>query len=58
MAPTPERSRAGPGHVGRGRVSEVIFTSGTESEPKAVMHTEHTTNFSVRAAFTDLEPDR
>lgn len=35
-------------------VSEVIFTSGTEAEPKAVMHTEQTTNFSVRAAFADL----
>lgn len=35
-------------------VSEVIFTSGTEAEPKAVMHTENTTNFSVRAAYNDL----
>jgi acyl-CoA synthetase (AMP-forming)/AMP-acid ligase II len=35
-------------------VSEVIFTSGTEAEPKAVMHTEQTTNFSVRAAYADL----
>jgi acyl-CoA synthetase (AMP-forming)/AMP-acid ligase II len=37
-----------------GDVSEVIFTSGTEAEPKAVLHTEHTTNFSVRAAYDDL----
>jgi len=31
-------------------VSELIFTSGTESVPKAVMHTEETTNFGVRVA--------
>jgi len=36
-------------------VSELIFTSGTEAEPKAIMHTEQTTNFSVRAAFTSLD---
>ncbi|HXC77369.1 MAG TPA: AMP-binding protein [Candidatus Acidoferrum sp.] len=35
-------------------VSELIFTSGTEAEPKAVMHTEQTTNFSVRTAFKSL----
>lgn len=35
-------------------VSEVIFTSGTEAQPKAIMHTEQTTNFSVRAAHDDL----
>ena len=35
-------------------VSEVIFTSGTEAQPKAIMHTEQTTNFSVRAAYSDL----
>jgi acyl-coenzyme A synthetase/AMP-(fatty) acid ligase len=35
-------------------VSEIIFTSGTESTPKAVMHTEETTNFAVRVAFSDL----
>ncbi len=35
-------------------VSELIFTSGTEAEPKAVMHTEQTTNFSVRTAFSSL----
>jgi non-ribosomal peptide synthetase component E (peptide arylation enzyme) len=35
-------------------VSELIFTSGTEASPKAIMHTEQTTNFSVRVAFEDL----
>jgi acyl-CoA synthetase (AMP-forming)/AMP-acid ligase II len=35
-------------------VSELIFTSGTEAVPKAIMHTEHTANFSVRVAYTDL----
>jgi acyl-coenzyme A synthetase/AMP-(fatty) acid ligase len=35
-------------------VSEVIFTSGTESTPKAVMHTEETTNFAARVVFEDL----
>ena len=35
-------------------VSELIFTSGTEARPKAIMHTEQTTNFSVRVAYTDL----
>ncbi len=45
------------GAVAPGRadaVSEVIFTSGTEAQPKAIMHTEQTTNFSVRAACADL----
>jgi acyl-CoA synthetase (AMP-forming)/AMP-acid ligase II len=36
------------------RVSELIFTSGTESVPKAVMHTEQTAGFSVRIARDDL----
>jgi acyl-CoA synthetase (AMP-forming)/AMP-acid ligase II len=36
------------------RVSEVIFTSGTEATPKAVMHTEQTAGFSVRVAREDL----
>jgi acyl-coenzyme A synthetase/AMP-(fatty) acid ligase len=43
--------------LGSGRadaVSEVIFTSGTEAQPKAIMHTEQTANFSVRVAYTDL----
>jgi non-ribosomal peptide synthetase component E (peptide arylation enzyme) len=35
-------------------VSEVIFTSGTEAQPKAILHTEQTANFSVRVAFDDL----
>lgn len=35
-------------------VSEIIFTSGTEATPKAIMHTEQTTNFSVRVARDDL----
>jgi acyl-coenzyme A synthetase/AMP-(fatty) acid ligase len=29
-------------------VSELLFTSGTEAAPKAVMHTEQTTNFAAR----------
>jgi acyl-coenzyme A synthetase/AMP-(fatty) acid ligase len=36
-------------------VSELIFTSGTEAAPKAIMHTEQTANFSVRVAAEDLE---
>lgn len=36
------------------RVSELIFTSGTESQPKAVMHTEETANHSVRSAHAHL----
>lgn len=36
-------------------VSELIFTSGTEANPKAIMHTEQTANFSVRAAYRDME---
>lgn len=35
-------------------VSELIFTSGTEARPKAIMHTEQTAGFSVRVAFDDL----
>ena len=35
-------------------VSELIFTSGTEATPKAIMHTEETANFAVRATFGDL----
>lgn len=38
-------------------VSELIFTSGTEATPKAIMHTEQTTNFSVRVAASDLGID-
>ncbi len=46
-----------PGVLGSPRadaVSELIFTSGTEATPKAIMHTEQTTNFSVRVAASDL----
>ena len=46
--------------LGAGRasaVSEVIFTSGTEARPKAIMHTEQTANFSVRVAYEDLQMD-
>jgi acyl-CoA synthetase (AMP-forming)/AMP-acid ligase II len=46
-----------PAALGRGvaeAVSEVIFTSGTEARPKAIMHTEQTANFSVRVAYSDL----
>ncbi len=39
-------------------VSELIFTSGTEAVPKAIMHTEQTANFSVRVAYTDLDLGR
>lgn len=35
-------------------VSELMFTSGTEAAPKAIMHTEQTTGFSVRTAYTSL----
>jgi acyl-coenzyme A synthetase/AMP-(fatty) acid ligase len=35
-------------------VSELIFTSGTESQPKAVMHTEETTNHSARSSYAHL----
>jgi non-ribosomal peptide synthetase component E (peptide arylation enzyme) len=46
----PSELRPGHAHV----VSELIFTSGTEARPKAIMHTEKTTNFSVRVAYEDL----
>ncbi|MCU1380153.1 MAG: hypothetical protein JWN29_3136, partial [Acidimicrobiales bacterium] len=45
------------GELGRGEattVSELIFTSGTEATPKAIMHTEETAGFSVRVAYDDL----
>ncbi len=50
------RDRAGGAPAGRdaAAVSELIFTSGTEATPKAIMHTEQTTNFSVRVAADDL----
>lgn len=40
--------------VAASAVSELIFTSGTEADPKAVMHTEQTTNFSVRTAWRSI----
>jgi acyl-coenzyme A synthetase/AMP-(fatty) acid ligase len=52
-APDP-RPQVTQGQFSAGDVSEVIFTSGTEAEPKAIMHTEETTNFAVRTAFADL----
>lgn len=36
-------------------LSEVIFTSGTEAAPKAVLHSEETASFSVRQARIDME---
>jgi acyl-CoA synthetase (AMP-forming)/AMP-acid ligase II len=38
----------------RSPVSELIFTSGTESVPKAIMHTEANANCAVRTLFSDL----
>ncbi|HEV7680380.1 MAG TPA: AMP-binding protein [Candidatus Dormibacteraeota bacterium] len=43
-----------PEHPRAEAVSELIFTSGTEAAPKAIMHTEQTANFSVRVAYADL----
>ncbi len=40
--------------VSASNVSELIFTSGTEATPKAIMHTEETANFAVRQLFADL----
>jgi acyl-CoA synthetase (AMP-forming)/AMP-acid ligase II/enoyl-CoA hydratase/carnithine racemase len=36
------------------QLSEVIFTSGTEARPKAVMHTEQTANQAVRSSYDHL----
>jgi acyl-CoA synthetase (AMP-forming)/AMP-acid ligase II len=50
-------AEAAPSELRRGdadMVSELIFTSGTEARPKAIMHTEKTTNFSARVAYEDL----
>jgi acyl-coenzyme A synthetase/AMP-(fatty) acid ligase len=41
----------------RSPVSEVIFTSGTESTPKSIMHTEENANCAVRTLFKDLGED-
>jgi cyclohexanecarboxylate-CoA ligase len=35
-------------------VSELLFTSGTEADPKAVMHTEQTANFAARNVADSL----
>jgi acyl-CoA synthetase (AMP-forming)/AMP-acid ligase II len=35
-------------------VCELIFTSGTEASPKAIMHTEQTTNHGVRSLWSSL----
>jgi acyl-CoA synthetase (AMP-forming)/AMP-acid ligase II len=35
-------------------VSELIFTSGTEATPKAIMHTEQTASFAMRSARRHL----
>ena len=43
VGPLPDRDAAA--------LSELIFTSGTEAAPKAIMHTEQTTNVSVRATI-------
>jgi cyclohexanecarboxylate-CoA ligase len=37
-----------------GDISELLFSSGTEAQPKAILHTEQTTNCAVRTAYTDL----
>jgi acyl-coenzyme A synthetase/AMP-(fatty) acid ligase len=38
----------------RSAVSELIFTSGTEATPKAIMHTEENANLAVRTTFADI----
>jgi acyl-CoA synthetase (AMP-forming)/AMP-acid ligase II len=44
-----ESDRALPALLPAASVSELMFTSGTEAEPKAVMHTERTLNATLRA---------
>lgn len=51
---TDEQRRLG---AGRSSVSELIFTSGTEATPKAIMHTEANANCAVRILFADLGAD-
>jgi acyl-CoA synthetase (AMP-forming)/AMP-acid ligase II len=43
--------------AGQASVSELIFTSGTEATPKAIMHTEANANCAVRILFDDLGAD-
>jgi cyclohexanecarboxylate-CoA ligase len=52
-------ARPGAGALDRGvgSVSELIFTSGTEATPKAIMHTEENANLAVRTLFTDIGVD-
>ena len=52
LEPFPATGRASP--VDAGAVSELIFSSGTEAEPKAIMHTEQTANAAMRAAHSAL----
>ena len=40
--------------VDASQVSELIFTSGTEATPKAIMHTEETANFGARSLVQAL----
>jgi acyl-coenzyme A synthetase/AMP-(fatty) acid ligase len=35
-------------------VSQIIFTSGTEADPKAIMHSEETASSNIRAVWTSL----
>lgn len=49
VAPAGDRSPLDPSAV-----SELLFTSGTESDPKAVMHTEQTANFAARNVADSL----
>jgi cyclohexanecarboxylate-CoA ligase len=42
---------------GVGAVSELIFTSGTEATPKAIMHSEKNANLAVRTLFDDIGVD-
>jgi acyl-CoA synthetase (AMP-forming)/AMP-acid ligase II len=55
----PDPDNAGAVAPDPGAVSELMFTSGTEAQPKAIMHTEQTAGSAVRAAAASLglEPD-
>jgi acyl-CoA synthetase (AMP-forming)/AMP-acid ligase II len=52
LAGLPERDNL-PGRAASA-VSELIFTSGTEAAPKAIMHTEQTTNHGVRSLWASI----